>query len=101
MKVIYKYPFEIKERFKLEIPKGAQVLKVGFDKKIDMFCFWCLIDGANRTEERGFAVVGTGQFEEILQGHLETKYVATIESRDEQFVWHIFEILRPRLKASE
>lgn len=82
MKTIYKYVLTGRHTTKLELPKGATVVK--FDVQESNFCIWAMVDTDSPSEERYFSVVGTGW--EIEDGMV---YVGTVQVG--LFVWHCLE----------
>jgi len=82
-RIIYKYPFPIKDSFLLTLPEGAVILHA--DMQGQQPCIWAEF---NKQEvmgrQRPFHVVGTG-FD--IPDHLT--YRATLQSPP--FVWHLYE----------
>ena len=67
----------------IEMPRGSTVLHVHMQG--DDLCLWALVDYDRPTEQRTFAVHGTGR--EIENAG---SYIGTVH--DQEFVWHVFEI---------
>lgn len=86
MKAIWKYPFNIGDRFPLKMPLGAQILTVQVQKGSP--CIWALVDVNEPDREvRWFQVYGTGhQHEEI--GY---RYIGTFQMDGGSMVFHLFE----------
>ena len=85
MKSIWKFGFQITGRFRLAIPKGAQVLHV--EAQHGQACLWALVDPAAETEEREFGIYGTGH---PLPDNLG-RHVGTFLMDSGNMVWHVFE----------
>lgn len=83
MKSIYKYPFDLGERFSLQLPKDAIVLSVQMQGHQP--CMWIMVDTANPPTERHFHIFGTGWA--IPESGLA--YCATFQ--EGAYVWHLFE----------
>lgn len=87
MKVVYKYEIgDLKGDKKISLPVGAKVVAAGLQR--GTFFIWAIVDTeAPYTEERRFAVIGTGW--EIQ--HECWQYIGIIH--DGPFVWHVMEVL--------
>lgn len=81
---IWKYPFEIADRFVLQLPQGARVLSV--ELQDEQPCLWAMVNAESTEELRRFALVGTGH---LLPNGIST-YIATFQQPP--FVWHLFEL---------
>ena len=90
MKVIYKYPVPIVDRFSLNLPRGAQVLSV--QMQYDNPQMWVLQDTNTDVppKPRKFAVFGTGH---QIPADLSLHHLGTIQMVDGALVWHVFEIM--------
>ena len=85
MAAIWKFPFNISDRFTYPMPVGAQILKV--EAQANQPCIWALVDPDAATGERTFRIVGTGhEFDPIGM-----KHVATFTTAGGMLVWHMFE----------
>jgi hypothetical protein len=73
------------ETQRIPMPAGAQVLHVAFQD--GHFRMWALVDPAADTEERWFAVVGTGQ--DVPAGG---QHVGSVGWMRGGFWWHVFEV---------
>lgn len=72
---------------KVEMPSGAQVLRV--DIQGDEIQLWALVDPESPTHTRTFEVYGTGH--EIKEGKLN--FISTFFVRGGTYVFHAFERL--------
>lgn len=59
MKKIFKYPVPVRERFTMELPKGAKIIRV---EDMDGFnALWAIVDPEEKEKEtRSFAAFKTG-----------------------------------------
>jgi hypothetical protein len=90
MMTIYKYPFEIINRFTLALPRRAQFLHAGFHDGVP--CLWALVNPDNPPDVHHFRIYGTGHaIEEDVA--LDGKHLATFSQG--YFVWHLFETRKP------
>nr|DAQ23193.1 MAG TPA: hypothetical protein [Caudoviricetes sp.] len=84
MKVIYKYQLsDWSETIKM--PKDAEILTAHLQGENTYI--WAMVETDNPTEERTFAIIGTGNPIKYIG---EYKYINTIFQG--AYVWHIFEI---------
>jgi hypothetical protein len=83
-KVIWKYEILIENDFDVEMPKGAQILKVALQHGKPVM--WALVDAAAEKEIRHFFVVGTGYF---LNN--DGKHIDTFLMDQDRLVLHLFE----------
>lgn len=85
MKVVYKYNLGISSDLRIEMPSGAQILKVEhFNNQASL---WALVDPENSTTTRRFNVVGTG----MSFNADGMRYIGSII--DDIFIWHVFEVV--------
>ena len=70
MSRIYKYLLTFTGVQEIEMPKGAQVIHVGVQSEV--ICIWAIVDPAQPTERRSFAILATGQpdFDPKIVHHL-------------------------------
>lgn len=80
--IIWKYPFQIEDRFEIEMPEGAQVLTAQMQGSTP--CLWALVNPEAPKTIRKFFVYGTGH--EI--GEEGIAYIGSVQSNG--FVWHVF-----------
>ncbi len=84
---MWKYAFEVKPEFTLEMPKGARVRHVALQSGIP--CLWAEVNpGARGKETKVFRVRGTGQPFECEDSY-STGYLGTFQQGE--FVWHVFD----------
>lgn len=86
MKVVYKYPVEWADTFKLSLPYHAQILHAGVQN--EMLCIWALVDPASPlTEAVKFHIVGTGHKRSDID-YDTTVFIGTVFHGP--LVFHIF-----------
>jgi hypothetical protein len=103
MRAIYKYPLEITDTQKIDIPNGSVLLDAQFQKinyyndgyktRYDL-CLWALVDTTQQARKYKILIFGTGNPVQLPRNyrHISTAlYCPDIEERN--FVWHIFEDL--------
>jgi len=86
MKTIWKFPFEIADRFEILMPEGAEFLAVAEHKQIGMACMWCKVDPSRPTERICFELRATGQ---PFNG-TEDVFLGTFQMYNGKMVWHLF-----------
>lgn len=59
MKVIYKYSLPVLEKFNIELPSGAEIIRV--DDVEGKFWLWAIVDNEAPLEKRYFECYKTGQ----------------------------------------
>lgn len=59
MKVIYKYPLPVQEKFTIELPFGARILRV--DDVAGLFWLWAIVESDSSLEARNIECYKTGQ----------------------------------------
>jgi hypothetical protein len=82
MQTIYKYPFQVDDEVRIEMPENARVLHVGLQGAQP--CLWAMVDPENRPVIHRFRVFGTGHPMPTAVG----EHVATFQQGP--FVWHMF-----------
>lgn len=91
---IWKYTFDVREPFEVEVPASTTwlpVVMVSDDgTKVSMWGMHYLDDTAKRTVI--FEVAGTGYH---LNGDLTKKYIGTGWNAEHTLVWHLFEVKKP------
>jgi len=88
--VVYKYDMPVSSDVTIEMPAGAQILRVAhFNGQSSV---WALVDLKNDMQSYHFMVVGTGMVvnDERFRG---SKYIGSII--DGPFIWHVFSVLDP------
>lgn len=86
---IWKFAFEITDKFTLDIPDRAEFLDAQMQRETP--CMWFLLDPKAPTVNRTFQVHGTGNPIAIPDGF---SYLATFQKAEEwgqSYVWHLFE----------
>lgn len=85
---VYKYPIRPNDIVELDLPSGAELLKVADQK--GTVCMWALVDPSMPTERRKFRMAGTGH--PILE---PAEYLVHVDSwlmAGGSLVFHLFEI---------
>lgn len=86
MRTIYKYPIEITDSQKIEMPVGSELIHAGFDPT-GTPCVWALVDTATDKCLQEILIFGTGN--PISEGHyLSSEHIGSFVQG--QFVWHVF-----------
>lgn len=83
MRTIWKFPLDITDRQKVEMPKFATLLSVQLQNGVA--CLWVEVDSEQPKERRTFAIYGTGNPIPNNPG----EYVGTFQQGP--FVWHLYE----------
>jgi hypothetical protein len=84
MITIWKYAVEIDDVFKIEMPRGAEILTVQIQD--DVPCMWAKVDSTAPIVTRHFGWYGTGH---LMRDPF--KYIGTIQRADGGLVFHLFE----------
>jgi hypothetical protein len=79
---IYKYEFEIKDRFSLLLPAASNFLKAEIQNGTP--CLWVMHQTDAPKRNYHFRIIGTGR--EVPSNFVE--HISTFQM--EQFVWHLF-----------
>lgn len=90
MRTIFKYPFEIEDEFRLELPFGAKFLSAEIQQNgggLGQPTMWAEVESDNTTSPRYFAIRGTGH---ALDFGRPAFFLATFQQGP--FVWHLFEL---------
>ena len=88
MKTVYKYTIAPDPTQHIDLPNGAEILKVEMQQNIP--CIWVLVDvDFTHMERRWFRLVGTGQEFEHDERH---QYIGTFLMYEGTLVWHLFEV---------
>lgn len=83
MKIIWKFPIELTDEQRIEIPAGSKILSAQVQN--GQICIWAIVDDSEvETEYRPVAIVGTGN----KLWCFDWEFVGTVQQGD--FVWHIF-----------
>lgn len=86
---IWKFTLSITDTQKLRMPKGAKVLTVQNQRGNPVL--WAMVDDTAPFETRTFATYGTGI---TIPGDEIGQYVGTYQSREGEWVFHVFELGR-------
>jgi hypothetical protein len=94
MLTVYKYPIT-QAHNAIEMPSGAQVLRIGIDPAVDVkdliwLRLWALVDTDNPIVVRKFIITGTGH--PLPTDKRNLVYIGS--SVCSPFIWHVFEDLR-------
>lgn len=85
---IFKYPFEVKDNFTIEMPEDADILTVQNQREVGTM--WVLCNPDTKKVKRQFMVVGTGH---DFNPEKSFEYIGTYQEKAGALVWHLFEIL--------
>lgn len=83
MKVIYKYPLEIKGKTKIELARGGKPLAVQMQN--GQLMLWAEIDNKAVCTLRTVTIVGTGQ---PIYDYGD--YIGTVQTHGGQYIWHVY-----------
>ncbi len=87
--IIYKYQLNNYGASSVAVAKNSTILKVAYQN--DQLCIWFNIpDKTKELESRTFNVLGTGTDTDIEDFYYD--HIDTLLTKDEKFVWHIFEV---------
>ena len=86
-KVIWKFEFAVEGFVTVEMPLGAEIVKVGSQKK-GHICLWAIVDAGSEHAHHHFAICGTGHSLPYDDERAAELYVGT--AFDGPFVWHVF-----------
>lgn len=88
MKIIFKYPIPVQDKFTLNLIEGAEILSVQSQGGSPVM--WVMIDEVpEATKERAFIINPTGLWFDVVG----LKYIATFQIESVGFVGHLFEQL--------
>jgi hypothetical protein len=90
MKTIYKYPFEIKDDFVIEMTEDAEILTVQTQKELP--CIWVIVNNNPDLLQitHKFKLFGTGH---PMPNNFKGNYVGTFQMYNGNLVYHLFELL--------
>lgn len=88
MITIYKYQIPIKDKFEIEMHRGAVILSVQVQRGIP--CLWAMVDKEMSKGMRKFILLGTGH-DSGLDSSSRLNYTGTFQLHDETEVYHLFE----------
>lgn len=86
---IFKYPVMVIDRQEIQLPTGAQILKVEIQGDDEEAFMWALVDPDAELETRKFRLAGTGHLIEERNLH----HIDTFQMLSGRLIWHFFEIL--------
>lgn len=99
-KTIWKFEFEIQDKFRLDMPNDAKVLTAFVQQPnsttqigpvlmpaVRKACLWAEVDTDRMMFWRHFIIVGTGN---PLPDDINTQWIATFP--DPPFIWHLYEV---------
>lgn len=86
MKRIFKYPIEITDEQKIDMPQGAQILSAQMQN--DKLCLWAAVDDNFTSAPIVIRVLGTGHPVPDIEG---LRYIGTAQDQRLGLVWHVFE----------
>lgn len=89
---IWKFETPFEDNFKIEMPKGTEILTIQSDEKTNRPCIFALVYPENEKEERYFELFGTGNPIHNDIG-VDRKYLGTYQYQKGAFIGHIFERL--------
>ena len=87
MKVIWKYILNRVVKETVDLPEGAQILKV--EMQHGEFCLWALVDTRKKSEQRKIIIRGTGYEVE----YDNVKFISTFKVEGDRFIFHAFEVI--------
>ena len=86
MRVIHKYPLEVRDKQQIELPKDSEILTIQTQKGIP--CLWALVQTENSKEVRTIHTFGTGNEINIDTDNLT--YISTYQLHSGSFIFHTF-----------
>ena len=90
MLTVYKYPAEVDDNFRIEMPANAKILKV--QAQYGSLCILALVNPVLQTETREFRLARTGHPIDCESDDLS--YIGTFQLAHSQLVLHLFEVLK-------
>lgn len=86
---VFKYPLDILDEQKINLPKGAECLSI--QEQHDQFCLWALVDPDEQmVERRAIYCIGTGNPVYDIDLMKQTDFISTTLYRNGSLVWHWF-----------
>lgn len=86
---IYKYPFNVQDEIRIEMPKDASILTIQAQDEVP--CIWAIVDIEQPTiEVRRFRLFGTGHPMDIEPAL--SRYIGTFQLLGGRFIGHLFDI---------
>ena len=90
-KQIWKFQLPVSDIANIEMPKGAQILKV--DTQYDIPYIWALVDPSHEIETKVFEIFGTGHLITYPVGSVRN-YIGTFMVEHGTYVFHVFERIK-------
>ncbi len=87
MRTIWKFPLQITDFQKVEMPRGAHILSVQIQGS--QLCLWAYVLSDEEKEERAFWVLGTGN--PVERPENIGPFIGTVQMHGGSLVWHVFE----------
>ncbi len=84
-KQIWKFPVPVMSDFKIQMPRGAEIISVQSQHGDGVM--WAICDTSAEKQTRHFRVYGTGH----SMANDGIKYIGTYQQ--DVFVWHLFEVV--------
>jgi hypothetical protein len=85
MHAIFKYPFDVADDVRLEVPKGARILTV--QEQAGRACAWALVDPGAPISSKDLLIRGTGQ---PVDAEELGEYLCTFQMHGGRLVFHVF-----------
>lgn len=85
--VIWKYPIELGDKYKLELPAHVEILHLDVQNNLPFI--WVKVNPFNKGEKRKFITYGTGQ---AIEDEENLIYIGTF-TLENWLVQHLFEII--------
>lgn len=102
-RVIWKFPFEVADFVKIEMPLGACILHVGTQPSMsseggEQACLWAIVDPDARVEDFSFRIFGTGQpMPDVAQPPYPLPQnmviIGTFQMNRGGETWHMFQVV--------
>jgi hypothetical protein len=88
MKVIYKYPLEIKDDQYIKLPKGSRLLSAC--EQYENIVIYALVDdNAEDMEDYNFVIHGTGHYADDVF-YNDYQFLGTVKLRGGALIFHVF-----------
>ncbi len=91
MTKIFKYRLKLEDAQVISLPIGAKVLTVQTQDGVPNM--WCQVPIDADSDQRQFAIFGTGHAIPDNTDTTEYRYIGTFQQPP--FVWHLFEVIEP------
>ena len=90
MKKVFKYQFELRDRFELTLPSGAEFLHADTQDNTYLQSIWALVDPSHEDAEYKFLLCGTGHEIKHEEG-FSLSHISTW--KDGPCIWHLFQLI--------